>query len=73
MNDALTYPKLTNQVTSYDYFWKESNKVYSALTNMEQQVGILQVATECKKQKGWKIDNKKSFVNFYFLSISSGI
>ena len=49
-----------------------SDKIHSALSIIEQQVSILQVALECKK-KGRKTDDKQSFVNSYFVSISDSI
>ena len=50
----------------------ESDKVHSALFIIERQASILQVATDCKNQ-GRKTDDKQSFVNSYFVSISNGI
>ena len=43
------------------------------LTNMEQQASILKVATEYENQNGRKTDDKQSFVNAYFVSISNSI
>ena len=40
---------------------------------IDQKASILKLATECKKQKGRKINDRQSFVNTYFVSISSGI
>ena len=39
---------------------------------MKQHKSILKIATECKIKKGRKIDDKQSFVNTYFISISDG-
>ena len=72
MNDALKYPKLIDQAADCDYFWKKSEKVHSDLSIIERQASILQVATDCKNQ-GRTTDNKQSFGNSYFVSISNGI
>ena len=72
MNDALKHPKLIDEAVDCGYFWKESEKVHSALSIIERQASILQVATDCKNQ-GRKSDDKQSFVNLYFVSISNGI
>ena len=72
MNDALKHPKLIDQATNCGYFWKESKKVHSALSIIERQASILQVATDCKNQSR-KSHVKQSFVNSYFVSISNGI
>ena len=72
MNDALKHPKLIDEAADCDYFWKESERVHSALSIIERQASILQVATDCKNQ-GRKSDDKQSFVNLYFVSISNGI
>ena len=47
--------------------------VHSAMTNMEQHASILKAATECKNQKGMETDDKISFLNTSFFSISNGI
>ena len=47
-------------------------KVHSALSIIERQASILQVATDCKNQ-GRKTDDKQSFVHSYFVSISNSI
>ena len=39
---------------------------------MKQQASILKISTECKRKKDKKTDDKKSFVNDYFVSISNG-
>ena len=49
-----------------------SDKIHSALSIIERQVSILQVALEYNKQ-GSKTDDKQLFVNSYFVSISDGI
>ena len=72
MNDALEHPKLIDQAADCGYFWKESEKVHSALSIIERHASILQVATDCKNQ-GRKSDDKQPFVNSYFVSISNGI
>ena len=72
LNDSLKHPKLIDQATDRGYFWKESEKFYSALSIIERQASILQLATYCKNQ-GRKTDDKQSFVDSYFVSISNGI
>ena len=72
LNDALKHPKLIDQAADCGYFWKESEKVHSALSLIERQASILQVATDSKNQ-GRKSDDKQSFVNSCFVSISNGV
>ena len=64
LNDTLKHPKLIDQAADCGHFWKKSDKIHSALSIIEQQVSILQVALECNKQ-GTKTDDKQSFVNSY--------
>ena len=40
---------------------------------MEQHASIEKVATKCKNQKGRKKDDKKSFLDTYFICISNDI
>ena len=72
LNDALKHPKLIDQAADCGYFWKESENIHSALSIIERQASILQVATDCKNQ-GRKSDDKQSFVNSCFVSIYNGI
>ena len=58
LNDTLKHPKLIDQAVDCGYFWKESEKFHSALSIIERQAIILQVATDCKNQ-GRKTDDKK--------------
>ena len=71
LNDALKHPKIIDQAADFGYYWKESEKVHSALSIIERHASILQVPSECKKQ-GRKTDDKQLFVNSYFVSISDG-
>ena len=48
LNDALNHPKLIDQAADCDYFWKKSEKVHSALSIIERQASILQVAADYK-------------------------
>ena len=45
LHDALKHPKLIDQAADCGYFWKESDKVHSALSIIERQASILQVAS----------------------------
>ena len=72
LNNALKHPKLIDQAADCGCFWKESEKIHSAMSIIERQASILQVATNCKNQ-GRKTDDKQLFVNSYFVSISNGI
>ena len=56
-NNALKHPKLIDQAADCGYFWKESDKIHSALSIIELKASILQVASECTKQ-GRKTDDK---------------
>ena len=44
LNDTLKHPKLIDQAADCGYFWKESDKIHSALSIIERQASILQVA-----------------------------
>ena len=49
LNDALKHPKLIDAAADCGYFWKESDKMHSALSIIERQTSILQGASECNK------------------------
>ena len=72
MNNALSYPKLVNQAADCDSFWRDTEKVHPALTNMEQHASNLKIATECNSKNGKKTEDKHSFVNDSFVSIFNG-
>ena len=45
LNDSLKQPKLIDQAADCGCFWKESNKIHSALSIIERQASVLQVAS----------------------------
>ena len=70
MNNALSYPELGNQAADYDSFWRDTEKVHLALTNMEQHASSLKIATECNSKNGKKTEDKHSFIMILlFLSL----
>ena len=74
MNNALSYPKLVNQAADCDSFWRDTEKVHPALTNMEQHASNLKIATECNSKNGKKTEDKHSFIMillFLFLMVKN--
>ena len=49
LNDSLKHPKLIGQAADCGNFWKENDKVNSALSIIERYASILQVASKYKK------------------------
>ena len=49
LNDSLKHPTLIDQAADCGNFWKENDKVNSALSIIERYASILQVASKYKK------------------------
>ena len=68
LQSALSHSSIVNQATICGYYWKKSETIQCASTNMEQQTHILDCAIKVKIEED-AICMKKIFINSYFVSI----
>ena len=69
LQSALSHPCIVNQVADCGYYWKEGEKIKYYFTNMEQQTYKLYNAIKGKNRRSCNIDEERSFINSYFVSI----